>query len=57
MAQHRVGDRVAHYKTGRTGTIAYLYASEAKMIVIFDDGKEESRWCRAFVRALDDGKG
>ena len=48
--QFRVGDRVAHFKTLRAGTIAYLsQATVGKMIVIFDDGKEEWRWCNAFV--------
>ena len=51
MAQLSVGDRVSHYKTGRTGIICYLYVSGKKAVILFDDGKEECRWIRAFVRA------
>ena len=45
------GDRVAHFKTLRQGTVTYVSAvSSGKMIIVFDDGKEEWRWCGAFVK-------
>ena len=46
-----VGQHVMHFKTGRAGLVAYLrrYGSDplgGKVLIQFDDGKDELRWGR-----------
>ena len=50
--QLMIGDRVAHFKTGRSGVIRFL-GSNGMMIIFFDDGREEWRRRAAFRKVTD----
>ena len=45
----KVGKRVVHYKTKRPGTVKYFSEDSQRMVIRFDDGKEEYRNITAFI--------
>ena len=47
--KYTAGTRVAHWQSGRLGTIVSLDSqNRGKVWIQFDDGKLESRWCHVF---------
>ena len=47
--QFAVGDTLEHFRTGRRGVLRYLGENE-RCFIQFEDGKEEWRWLKAFVK-------